>query len=212
MTPATSPNLLHGLWHSCVNYYMRAFLGLLILASCCSAAQSAATFEAASVKVDSSSDQLSGEYKNGRLIIHNANLRSLIGAAYHVPDVNIQGPPWLDEVRFDVAAKTDPAVTEEASRAMLQALLSEQLKLKIHREEKAESAYSMVLASGGLKVREAPSDPEKITNCSVMKYGELMCPSVSLASLAKFLGSYVGDGSPVRDGTGLKGQYEIHLT
>jgi uncharacterized protein (TIGR03435 family) len=95
---------------------------------------------------------------------------------------------------------------------MLQTLLSEQLKLEVHREEKTESAYSMVLANGGLKVHEAAADPEKITNCSVMKRGELTCPSVSLESLAKFLGSFVGDGSAVRDGTGLKGQYEIHLT
>jgi uncharacterized protein (TIGR03435 family) len=145
------------------------------------------------------------------LLIHNQSLRSLIGAAYHVPNTNIQGPSWLDDVRFDVAAKTEAAVTEEACRTMLQTLLFEQLKLEIHRAEKAESAYSLILANGALKVHEAPSDPEKITNCSVMKRGELTCPSVSLESFAKLLGSFVGDGSPVRDGTGLKGQYEIHL-
>ena len=35
---------------------------------------------------------------------------------------------------------------------------------------------------------------------------------MSLESFAKFLGSFVDDGPAVRDGTGLKGQYEIHLT
>ena len=190
---------------------MRAFPSLFLLASGFLAAQSGVTFEAAHIQLDTSSDRPSGEYKNGRLIIHNHSLRSLIGAAYHVPNINIQGPGWLDDVRFDISAKTEQAVTEEASRAMLQTFLSEQLKLEIHREEKAQSAYSMVLANGGLKVHEAPSDTEKITNCSVMKRGELICPSVSLESFAKLLGSFVGDESPVRDGTGLKGQYEIHL-
>jgi len=191
---------------------MRELTSLLLAASGLMGAQSARTFEAATIQVDSSSDRPSGEYKNGRVIIHNHSLRSLIGAAYHVPNLNVQGPAWLDEVRFDVAAKTDPATTEEASRVMLQTLLSEQLKLKVHSEEKSQSAYWMVPANRGLKVKEAPPDPEKVTNCSVMKRGELMCPSVSLESFAKFLGSFVDDGSPVRDGTGLKGQYEIHLT
>jgi uncharacterized protein (TIGR03435 family) len=156
---------------------MRAFLALLLLGSGCLDAQSAASFEAASIQVNSSSDRPTGEYKNARLIIHNQSLRSLIGAAYHLPNSNIQGPPWLDEVRFDIAAKTDASVTEEATRAMLQTLLSEQLKLTVHSEQKAESAYSMVLAGGGLRAREAPPDPEKPTSCSVMKLGELTCQS-----------------------------------
>ena len=190
---------------------MRIFAGLLLVCSYLHA-QSALTFEAATMKVDSSSDQPGGEYKNGRLILHNQSLRSLIGAAYHVPNVNIQGPSWLDEARFDVAAKTDAAATEEASRIMVQALLSEQLKLKIHREEKGEPAYSMIPARGGVKLREAPPDPEKNTKCSVMKDGKLTCQSVTLSSFASFLGSYVHGGLSVRDGTGLKGQYEIRLT
>uniref|UniRef100_Q027T5 Peptidase M56, BlaR1 n=1 Tax=Solibacter usitatus (strain Ellin6076) TaxID=234267 RepID=Q027T5_SOLUE len=211
-SPFFRDNRLHVRRLPFVNACMRAFPGLLLLASGVLDAQGAVTFEAAYIQLDTSSDRPGGEYKNGRLIIHNHSLRSLVGAAYHVPNVNIQGPGWLDDVRFDISAKTEPAVTEEASRVMLQTLLSEQLKLEIHREEKVESAYSMVLAGGALKLHEAPSDAEKITNCSVMKRGELTCSSVSLESFAKFLGSFVGDGSAVRDGTGFKGQYEIHLT
>ena len=63
-----------------------------------------------------------GGYKNGRLIVDNQSLRILTGATYHLPNVNNQGPPWLDEVHFDIAAKTDANVTEEATRAMLQAV------------------------------------------------------------------------------------------
>ena len=185
---------------------------MLLLLCACLDAQTSPSFEVASISIDTSSDRPSGGYKNGRLIIHNQSLRSLIGAAYHVPNINVQGPPWLDEVRFDVAAKTDPSITEETTRLMLQTLLSEQLKLEIHRDERAEPAYSMVAASGGIKVREAPPDPEKPTSCSVMKRGEITCKSVPLASFASFLEGYVGDGLPVRDGTGLKGQFEIHLT
>ena len=85
MPPATFPkrrivhnNLLHVGWRCCVNDCMRAFPGLLLLASGFLDAQSAVTFEAAHIQLDTSSDRPSGEYKNGRLIIHNHSLRSLI--------------------------------------------------------------------------------------------------------------------------------------
>lgn len=190
--------------------YKLIALGIALCGCVCS--QPPLRFDAAVLRVDTSHDGATGEFKNGRLIIHNQNLRTLIGYAYDVPNPQVDGPAWLDQVRLDAVAKTSPATTEDESRLMLQSLLVEQLELRVRRAQKIEAAYSMVAARGGVKIQKSP--PEiRLTNCAVVRAGSVKCQAVALAAFASFLPQLGGEvDCPASDATGLPGLYQIDLT
>jgi uncharacterized protein (TIGR03435 family) len=80
------------------------------------------------------------------------------------------GPAWIDVDRYDIMAKLDSSVAdrlkkltpderEMAQNRMVQALLADRFKLTIHREAKELPVYNLIIAKGGLKLKEAkPGD------------------------------------------------------
>jgi uncharacterized protein (TIGR03435 family) len=61
----------------------------------------------------------------------------------------------LDSDRYDVVAKVPPGTSADEFRLMLQNFLAERLGLTVHRDKKEMPVYEMVLAKGGLKMKEA---------------------------------------------------------
>jgi uncharacterized protein (TIGR03435 family) len=92
----------------------------------------------------------------------NTSLRALIQTAYGVQDYQITGGPgWTDSEKFDVEAKAEPAatnVTRDQVLSMVQSLLADRFKLKVHRDRKESSIYALVVAKDGLKIKQA-ADP-----------------------------------------------------
>ena len=99
--------------------------------------------------------------------MNNLTLGPLISYAYGVVlDKDITGwPGWSSSIRFDVQAKMDvetanglhklPAQQQEAQRRlMMQSLLAERFKLKVHRETAVRTTYELVLARGKPKLKE----------------------------------------------------------
>jgi uncharacterized protein (TIGR03435 family) len=109
-------------------------LSLVFAAIVASFAQTGSpAFEAARIKADKTSDTESGELEHGRYTVHHATIRHLVGAAFNIQvDLVKGGPDWVDNDRFDVAAKADPATSESTSRLMLTTLLAERCKLAVH--------------------------------------------------------------------------------
>ena len=65
-------------------------------------------------------------------------------------------PDWLQSVRFTIDAKADrPAAREMMLGPMLQALLEEQFRLKIHRETREIPVYALTVAPGGPRLQPA---------------------------------------------------------
>ena len=123
-------------------------------------------FEAATIKVNASSDPESGDFVHGRLTLHRAPLRDLIGSAYGIRNDLIQGgPKWVETTRFDVAAKADPATAEATSRLMLQTLLAERFRLIVHRGESVTSVYVLKVAKNGPKLQPSPPDSRARKGC-----------------------------------------------
>ena len=91
----------------------------------------------------------------------------LLQKAYGVPDYRIVTPDWIPragtrpknpDVRFyTIVATTPPAITNDQFRAMIQNLLRERFDLQEHRETKDLPVYGLVVAKGGLRMRESPS-------------------------------------------------------
>jgi uncharacterized protein (TIGR03435 family) len=110
---------------------LAASIGLLA----CGAQDRPASFEVASVKLNTSgSGNSSTHTSKSQILMENVTLRQTIETAFDVKDYSLSGPPWLDSVRFDVVAKL-PAGTEFSQvKPMLRTLLAERFQLSTHRK------------------------------------------------------------------------------
>jgi uncharacterized protein (TIGR03435 family) len=185
--------------------------GTCLLAALAAAAYSQ-SFEVASVKISDKfrqggpdSRRSSIDTTSGNLTMRNTPLRQAITWAYKVSPLQISGKAF-DEERYDIIAKAaGPAKTEEM-RVMLQTLLAERLKLALHRETKEMSAYAIVEAKGGHKLKESElgdGHGVKPIEGKIALHGV----AASLDLLAMFLSQPLR--TPVVDMTGLKGKYDF---
>jgi uncharacterized protein (TIGR03435 family) len=68
-------------------------------------------------------------------------------------DVFNAGPNWIRSERFTIEATTDEATPVPVMRGpMLQAVLEDRFKLKVHRETREVPVYELVVAKGGAKL------------------------------------------------------------
>ena len=209
-----------------------------------SASPATASFEVASVKECKAMDPSPPSSSSpGRLSLGCWQLKLLIQQAYDVfasGKVNpanptmaltaIEGDPaWVRSARYSIDAKADGPQSAAMMRGpMMQALLEERFRLKIHRETREVPVYVMTVAKGGPKLQ-----PTQESSCKPLDFGEAlnMKPNgeqwcavpkmsrrgtitvfdihgVTLDAFAKLLHP---DGRPVIDRTGLTGAYDIHL-
>ncbi len=98
------------------------------------------------------------------------SLLKLVGEAYGIYDGKLitGGPPWIDHDKFDLEAKFDSAevpdpksLTFRQRADMLQALLKDRFRLKVHQEFKTFPAFNLAIAKGGPKLQE--TKPEDVT-------------------------------------------------
>lgn len=128
-----------------------------------------------------------GTSSPGQIHYEAVTLRGVMARAYGVQRFQISGPPWFDDVRYDIMAKVPPGTTVAQLQVMLQKLLAERFRLAFHRENRLLTAYELTVGKSGhkLKAAELPSTPA--------------APS--------------GDSSPARSGLSLSGardKVEMH--
>lgn len=75
------------------------------------------------------------------------------------PQQHSKGPAWFASDRFDIAAKADHDATENEMKQMVQALLLNRFHLKLNRESKEISAYSVSVGKTAPKLFP-PKDDE----------------------------------------------------
>jgi uncharacterized protein (TIGR03435 family) len=150
---------------------------LALLAGGCGAyAQQAGspTFEVASIKPGPPPDVRGtfvrssggpGSNDPERYTAENFSLENLVMNAYDVKPYQLNAPDWMRDARFNITAKIAPGATKEQFRLMQQNLLAERFGLKVHWETKEMPIYELVVAKGGLKIKEAapekPADPDQ---------------------------------------------------
>lgn len=148
------------------------FISLIVLARAAGQAQSANTppaFDAVSVKPAPPPDGRGGRRVGmsggpgtktpDRINFENIGLVGIIGKAYDVKYYQISGPSWFDSERYDIVANVPPGTTVEQFRVMLQDLLADRFHLKLHKETKEMSIYSLGIARNGPKLKKAMPDP-----------------------------------------------------
>jgi uncharacterized protein (TIGR03435 family) len=130
------------------------------------AQSSRSAFEITSVKPNNSGGPPRRIGTEGnRFIAENAPLILLIQMAYRSPgggllrDQVIGGPAWIDTDRFDVEAKIEGdtrAIPTVQVWLMVQSLLEDRFKLKVHRGTRELPIYNLVVARGGVKMKLSP--------------------------------------------------------
>jgi uncharacterized protein (TIGR03435 family) len=163
------------------NYRRRLFLAVACLSLAAPeviAAQTPAIapiFEVATIK-PTAADARGGSIMMSRdkFETEGQPLRALIIFAYNLnfgSDQQISGgPAWVGSTRFNIDAKEDadtvaalqklsPEERGEKTRAMLQALLADRFKLKIHHETKVQPVYEMSVVKGGSKLKPSVEPP-----------------------------------------------------
>ena len=114
-------------------------------------------FEVTSVKRNVSGDTfISFGMQPGGLRLVNIPVRQLIVRAYQVqPYQVLGGPSWTTGDRFDVTAKTPGEPTPQEMNVMLQSLLADRFKLKIHKETRQSDVFRLIKARTDGRLGEA---------------------------------------------------------
>jgi uncharacterized protein (TIGR03435 family) len=113
-----------------------------------------------------------------RVDIGFMSLSDLIVTAYKVKPYQVEGPDWMKVQRFDVLATMPPGATKDDVPGMLQGLLKDRFKVEIHRDKKDHSVFALVVAKGGIKMKEAEPDiPAKDGEPAPLAKGEVQMGS-----------------------------------
>jgi uncharacterized protein (TIGR03435 family) len=93
-----------------------------------------------------------------RISYSYVTMQGLLVWAYGLPIDQISGPSWLTTERYSIDAKVPPGATREQLNVMLQNLLAERFKFTAHLVKKDFDAYELMVAKGGLKMKESAID------------------------------------------------------
>jgi uncharacterized protein (TIGR03435 family) len=84
--------------------------------------------------------------------LRNASLSFCIQWAYSVRFYQISGPEWISRSRYDVIAKPGtPSPSERQLKEMMQALLAERFRLRLHRDTRTIPVYELTATPGAAK-------------------------------------------------------------
>lgn len=148
---------------------------------------------------------------HGRLDAENVTLKRCIMGAYGVgPHQIIGGPGWVQTEAFDIQAKTDQPIDDDAVlNEMLQRLLADRFKLVLHRETRTISALVLETGKSGPKLKKAEGG-ESSTNTWTDKNGvSIEAKNTDMDLFAQVLAREMD--LPVVNETELKGLFDFKL-
>jgi uncharacterized protein (TIGR03435 family) len=186
-------------------------------------------FEVASIKPSDpnpSSPMWTGmSADEGMVRYTNMTLKDCLRAAYRMRDFQIQGPAWMNEVRFQITAKLPAGASMEQIPEMMQSLLGERFKLALRRDSKEQSVYALGLGKNGPSLKPAQvaanNPPETALGPDGRPRPAIMieflpsgiaihAPAATLSVLAETMSRFTE--RPVVDMTGLEGQHQFDVT
>jgi bla regulator protein blaR1 len=142
--------------------------------------------------------------------IRRAALLEVIATAYRVPESQITADPRMRDLfaaRYDIVAKAEHEVPRDQLLTMLQTLLADRFRLMLHRENKVQPVYKLVIAKGGPKLKESQGPQPRDPNCAFPK-----CRAFNNTDMFAFASELANRmGRPVLDLTGLHGSYDFTL-
>jgi uncharacterized protein (TIGR03435 family) len=184
-------------------------------------------FEVASVKPHLGPMPTGGgkiSVSGSRLTVEIYALSALITFAYDVKPYQVPGASALDHTYYDIVADAGDgrARTKDEFRPLMQALLADRFKLRVHLEDKEMPVYALVVDAKGpkLKASAAGAEPDAPREArgdwhSGATRGRAItrtCVKCTMQQFADIIRGNDGMDRPVVDKTGLTGTYEFELT
>jgi uncharacterized protein (TIGR03435 family) len=155
------------------------------------------------------------ECSGNRFMANGASLLPILRWAYHIDFFQQpQMPPPFDLTVFDIEARAARAVSQDQCRLMVQNLLADRFKMRIHRESKQVAVYALTVAKNGpqmTKVTEGTKDAGSGFTVNGRPMPGAPETGYSMEILAGLIGNAVNADRPVIDRTGLEGFYKIKL-
>lgn len=199
---------------------------LWFVLSAASAWSQTPTFEVASIKpaapMERGKMMIGFGGDAGRINYTNVSLKDVVARAYEMKPYQISGPSWMDSERYDITAKIPEGVSRDKVPEMLRNLLLERFKMTVHRENKEQAIYALILGKNGPKLTESGDgdvpanfgpDGAKASaprgGMMVDGTGKIRATRVTMSSFADMLSRMMD--RPVVDMTGLKGTYDLTL-
>ena len=118
------------------------------------------------------------------------------------------GPSWIRSDRFDVTAKASVMgnLTEAQLRPMLQTLLADRFKLKVHESSKEVAGHALTITGNGPKLKRSAASSEQPDSFR-MNFTGLHGQAVSMKDFARYVAGKLG--LVAVDQTGLPGLYDV---
>jgi uncharacterized protein (TIGR03435 family) len=139
--------------------------------------------------------------------MNNVTLKQCIMGAWGVgPNQIAGGPAWLNTDGFEISARADKPVEDEAViNTMLRNLLAERFKLEVHREVRNVRALVLEVTKSGPKMEES-TDPAATTSSG---RGSVEGRKITMDRFAEVLARQME--FPVVNRTGLDGFFNLDL-
>jgi uncharacterized protein (TIGR03435 family) len=186
-------------------------------------------FEVVSVRPNKSGKGLELSYAPDGFSLTNLPIQPVIVNAYNLRDPKLiiggqlipGAPRWVNVDPYDIRAKMSDDDLKEVNklgadqklaqtRLMLQSMLADRFKLRIHHVMKQAPCYALVVEKGGPKVKEAKSIEHGFPDGRLfVQPGSADAQGVPLAQLAFALTAPLN--CSVQDKTGLTGRYSFTL-
>jgi len=179
-------------------------------------------FEVASVRQHEGTDIRSGPLSvSGPLIrLRGYTIYGLLIDAWNVKTYQLKISPDIPKEdiygnMYNIVARTPGAGTPklEDVRVMLQNLLADRLKVKVHRETREMPIYALTIARAGVKLKATSAASQCSVHVALASDGrnnEELFSSCPVEELAGSLTNLIGT-RPVLDQTGLNGRYDFRL-
>ena len=146
----------------------------------------------------------------------------LVMEAYNVKNYQVTFAPGTEPpsggeygtAYYDIEAKAegDRAPTRDEFRPMLQVLLADRFKLRVHHEMKEIPVYALLVSKGGPKFKESAKDATESAHIGVNDRNQSITASKqSMGELAKMIPNVFHMDRPVVDHTGLAGAYDFKV-
>jgi uncharacterized protein (TIGR03435 family) len=153
----------------------------------------------------------------------NRPLSSLVWGSYGIiMDSQVSGlPGWAGQENYDIVAKVDADTAErwkkltrkerlEEEQPMMRSILSSRCQFKAHQETKELPVYDLVIARGGLKMKEASANE---TPTEMMSDGQMTVHAMAIDTTVSAFAAM--EGRMIVDKTGLgdkKFDFELRWT
>lgn len=161
------------------------------------------------------------------LRLANRRLAEIVMIAYNVGGKQLEGPKWLVNPggamaslpRFDIVAKVPQNAEPEQVPLMLQNLLADRFKMRVHTEQRQIMIYALEAQKSGLTVQPVPKGAGAPSGCTRNLFGDdgithAQCQNMTPAQLAQQLQTlspaYFSEG-PIVDQTKLTEKYDFAL-